>query len=106
MQPNRKSNQLVTKSSYWRERWDNIKDPANALVEDAMLFAIFAACLVLVWAILGLLTFLGYEPERLYRFGQIHYWAYVTVFGLFMFDLVLRVALHVFGKRQNAAKNL
>jgi hypothetical protein len=82
--------------SFWRERWDNIAPAATALIEDAMLFAIFAVCLTFVYIVFGILAWAGYSPERIERFVTIHYWAYVTIFGLFMFDLVFRVVLHTF----------
>jgi hypothetical protein len=84
---------------YWRQRWSSIEPAANALIEDAMLFAIFALVLTFVYIVFGIMAWAGYNPERVERFETIHYWAYLSVFGMFMFDLVLRVLLHTFRKR-------
>lgn len=64
-----------------------------------MLFSIFALGLTFVYLILGIMAWAGYNPQRIERLETIHYWAYLAVFGLFMFDLVLRVLLHAFRRR-------
>jgi hypothetical protein len=85
-------------SSFWKKRWDNIEPAASALIEDAMLFSIFVLALTLAYLAFGILAWAGYSPERIERFVTIHYWAYLSVFGFFMFDLVVRVMLHTFRK--------
>jgi hypothetical protein len=84
---------------YWRERWNSVKPAADALIEDAMLFAIFALVLTFVYLVFGIMAWAGYNPQRIDRLETIHYFAYLSVFGLFMLDLVLRVMLHTFRKR-------
>lgn len=64
-----------------------------------MLFAIFAFALTFVYVLFGIMAWLGYNPQRIDRLESIHYWAYLSVFGLFMLDLVIRVALHTFKRR-------
>jgi hypothetical protein len=64
-----------------------------------MLFAIFALALTFVYVVFGIMAWMGYNPQRIDRLETIHYYAYLSVFGLFMIDLVIRVLLHIVGKR-------
>lgn len=81
-------------SAFWRQRWENIKPAACALIEDGLQFLIFLAVLTAVYLGLAGLAVLGYDPRRIDRFETIHYYAYLVVFGAFMLDLVIRILLH------------
>jgi hypothetical protein len=97
--PARGKVQTATQGSFWSRRWENIEPAVGAFVEDGLLFLIFLVVLTVVYLGLGMLAGLGYDPRRIEMFETIHYWAYVVVFGLFMFDLVIRVLLHALRKR-------
>ncbi len=60
---------------------------------------LFILVLTAVYLALGLLAGLGYDPQRIATFETVHYYAYLTVLGLFMVDLILRVLLHTVRKR-------
>lgn len=100
--PARGNVQTTRERSFWRQRWENIEPAVGALVEDGMLLLMFVAVLTMVYLALGMLAGLGYDPRRIEMFETIHYYAYVAVLGLFMFDLVFRVLLNTWKNSTNS----
>jgi hypothetical protein len=104
--PARRSGQKTPESSFWKERWNNTKHVAGAIIEDVMLFSIFVVGISFAYLVLGILAWVGYSSQRIEMFETIHYYAYLAALGLLMLDFVITIGLHMVRKVVVPEQNL
>jgi len=90
----------VLKPTFKQKLWLQLEPVLIILLRDIILFFIvLSALLVGFVGIAGLRAF-GMPPERLNILETMHWYAYIAVEFLFLFDMVLKIILEISRKKQ------
>jgi hypothetical protein len=85
------------------EIWTEKRPVFKAVITDVFLFFLVLGGLCLCYAALRGMEAIGYPHERVARLEQLHYWAYLGVVGLFLVDLVLKLFIFLFLRKNDAS---
>jgi len=75
--------------------WKEIRDRLVGVVSDACLFLVWLFILLVSFLALHAMARFGYPAERLDFIESIHYYAYLSIFVLFMFDLFAKTVVSI-----------
>ena len=76
--------------------WHENRQIFKAILTDILLFLLALAALFGGYKALHALEVAGYPHDRVARFEALHYWAYLSVDGLFLSDLVVKLFVSLF----------
>lgn len=83
----------VGPARFWRKLWLNIESSALVIAGDYVRFFMLFAGVAFVHIILRGLAVIGVAAERIKVFEDMDYWATLVALGMFLLNLVIRIAL-------------
>jgi hypothetical protein len=79
--------------------WTRLESIILILVTDIVLFLIVLAALLIAYAAINGLKALGMSESRLELLETIHWYAYLAVSTLFLFDMLVKTLMELFKSR-------
>ena len=81
----------------FREIWEEQREAVKAILGDAFRFAFALAILTGLYLYLQLLP---YPPERKEIFDALHFYAFLIIIVIFLYDLVWKIFISFFGGQE------
>ena len=71
---------------------------------DIVVFSVILSALLIGFMGLRALAAIGFDRDRVQTLETMHYWCYTVVFGLFCLDLLYKVTLALFFRKEGVSK--